>query len=88
MQKVPVNWNAVKDTVIKAAKIYNKRFIKARNVIDVLEENPRIRCNELKDIPEKTEKNRINKVLRDLFHRHNSHGGNGGGVYIVPWVEA
>lgn len=87
MQKQPVNWNAVKDTVKKVAIKRDKRFIKAIHVIDTLEECPRLSCDELKDIPEKTMRTRINLALMDLFHKYGK-GSNNGGVYIVPWVEA
>ena len=85
--KPRVNWPAVTASVMWAAKKYDKRFIKARHIIELLDANPRQRCKDLTDVPEKKLKTRVNTVLLRDFPRYGD-GSNNGAVYLCEWVEA
>lgn len=85
--KPRVNWPAVTDSVMWAAKQCNLRFIKSRHIIEMLDQHPRQRCKDLTNIPEKSLKTRVNTVLLRDFPRYGD-GSNNGAVYICEWVEA
>ena len=82
-----VNWDEVTKSVMAAARLHGKRFIKVRYVTDIFAENPDLLCNELLDVSGKSYITRINTVLLREFPLYRK-GGNGGAVYICEWVKA